>query len=429
MYPFGIELLEDSDAQAENAERPAVAGAAALGKPLSLPGCSPLDISIRRCRVFAPSHSPHKLPRSLFQCAGRPWPASDRPMTEWSCGRIGRRAMGALSRMIPVPFHGSILSADRRCALRQIARWPVSILIAWLTLGAAAFAEGRGPLPPTGTDAAITPVPQPPQADPLKLALGERLFNDRRLSHDNRVACSSCHDVRTNGAEGSQRITARAGLPMPFTAPSVFNAALNFRLNWEGNVRTLEDQVRSALENPADMATSVDEVMRTLDADPGIVRQFDAAYGRPPDSSGLLDAIATYERSLLTPDSRFDRWLRGETTALSPEEQQGYALFRSLGCISCHQGVNIGGNLYERQGVFHPLASGPKILRVPSLRNVAVLAPYFSDGSARTLQDAIRRMARAQLDQTVTDKQIDTIVAFLKTLTGTYHGSLLRAPP
>jgi len=263
----------------------------------------------------------------------------------------------------------------------------------------------------------------------LKLALGERLFNDRRLSHDDKVACSSCHDVRTNGADARHRIMAHDGSPMPFTVLSVFNAALNFRLNWEGNVRTLEDQARSALENSGSMATNVDEVRRKLDADPGLVRQFEAAYGRPPDSSDVLDAIATYEQSLLTPDSRFDLWLRGEKTALSPEEQQGYALFRSLGCISCHQGVNIGGNLYERQGVFHRLASGPKILRVPSLRNVAVLAPYFSDGSAPTLQKAVRRMARAQLDRTITDKQIDTIVAFLNTLTGTFHGSMLRAPP
>jgi cytochrome c peroxidase len=338
--------------------------------------------------------------------------------------------MGALSRIRPVPFRdGSARSADRRYVLRQIPGWPASALIVWLTLGAAACAAGPDAPPPTGTDAAITPVPQPPPANPLKVALGERLFNDRRLSHDDKLACSSCHDVRTNGADASHRITAHAGSPMAFTVLSVFNAALNLRLNWEGNVRTLEGQTDSSLENRAAMGSSVDEVLHKLDADPGIVQQFDAAYGRPPDRSGLLDAIATYERSLLTPDSRFDRWLRGETTALSPEEQHGYALFQSLGCISCHQGVNIGGNLYERQGVFHPLASGPKILRVPSLRNVAVLAPYFSDGSAPTLHDAVRRMARAQLDQTITDKQIDTIVAFLKTLTGTFHGTLLRAPP
>ena len=296
-------------------------------------------------------------------------------------------------------------------------------------LGGVAPAADPGALPPTGTDTAITPVPQPPPADPLKLALGERLFNDRRLSHDDKLACSSCHDVHTNGADASHRIAAHDGSHMAFTVLSVFNATLNFRLNWEGNIRTLESQARSSLENAANMASSVDEVRHKLDADPAIVRQFEAAYGRPPDPSSLLDAIATYEASLLTPDSRFDRWLRGERTALSPEEQHGYVLFQSFGCMSCHQGVNIGGNLYERQGIFHRLASGPKILRVPSLRNVAVLAPYFSDGSAPTLQDAVRRMARAQLDQTITNEQIDTIVAFLKTLTGTFHGVLLRTPP
>jgi cytochrome c peroxidase len=311
--------------------------------------------------------------------------------------------------------------------IRRQAAWLVIILL--MTLGPAAPAASPGALPPSEPDAAITPVPQPPPADPLKLALGERLFNDPRLSHDDKLACSSCHDVHTNGADGSHRITAHDGSHMPLAGLTVFNAALSFRLNWQGNFRMLEGQARSSLENPANMATSVNEVLHKLDADPGVVRQFGAAYGRPPDERSLLDAIATYERSLLTPDSRFDRWLRGDNSALSPEEQQGYGLFQSLGCISCHQGVNVGGNLYERQGIFHRLASGPTIVRVPSLRNIAVLAPYFSDGSAPTLHDAVRRMARAQLDRTLTDEQIDTIVAFLKTLTGKFHGVLLRAPP
>jgi mono/diheme cytochrome c family protein len=147
---------------------------------------------------------------------------------------------------------------------------------------------------------------------------------------------------------------------------------------------------------------------------------------RPPDMSSLLDAIAIYERSLLTPDSRFDHWLTGDKTALAPEEQQGYALFQSLGCISCHQGVNIGGNLFERRGIFHPLASGPAILRVPSLRNVAVMAPTVV---RMTLQEAVRRMAWAQLDQKLDDRQIEQIVAFLKTLTGNFQGVPVRTPP
>lgn len=325
--------------------------------------------------------------------------------------------------------NGSTRPANRDCALKRIPRWPARVLVVWLTLGHVAPVAGGDSLPPAGKDPAITPLPQPPPADPLKLALGERLFNDRRLSHDGNLACSSCHDIHTNGADSRHRVTARDGSPVPFTVLSVFNAALNFRLNWQGNSRTLEDQAQSSLDSPANIGTTVAEVVHRLDADPRTVQRFRAAYGRPPDRPGLLDAIATYERSLLTPGSRFDLWLRGDKTALSPEEQQGYALFQSLGCISCHQGENIGGNLFERQGIFHHLASGPAILRVPSLRNVALLAPYFSDGSAATLHDAVRRMARSQLDQTLTDRQIDRIVAFLQTLTGRFHGVLLQVPP
>jgi cytochrome c peroxidase len=215
---------------------------------------------------------------------------------------------------------------------------------------------------------------------------------------------------------------------MTFNIPTVFNAALSFRLNWEGNFRTLEDQTESSLENAANLATNADEVLKKLDADPEVVRQFTQAYGRPPDRTSLLDAIATYERSLLTPGSRFDRWLSGDFVALSPEEQEGYQLFKSLGCVSCHQGVNIGGNLFERQGIFHPLASPPpEIVRVPSLRNVATTPPYFHDGSAPTLEEAVRRMGNAQLDQTLSDEQIKAIVAFLDTLTGTYRGAPVTA--
>jgi cytochrome c peroxidase len=144
----------------------------------------------------------------------------------------------------------------------------------------------------------------------------------------------------------------------------------------------------------------------------------------------LLDALATYERSLVTPDSRFDQFLKGETAALTPEEHRGYQLFQSLGCVSCHQGVNVGGNLFERHGIFHKLAAPePELLRVPSLRNVATLAPYFQDGSSPTLDDAVRKMANAQLDQSLPADQIAAIVSFLRTLTGKFHGVMVKAPP
>src|SRR5215469_4195907 len=270
----------------------------------------------------------------------------------------------------------------------------------------------------------ITPVPAPPVADPLKLALGERLFADPRLSRDGSRTCLSCHDLNTNGADGKRHGKAFDGSDLPFNTTTVFNAALSFRFGWEGGFRTLEAQAEALLENSGPIGTTVAEIVGKLSADPKMTRQFGEAYGHGPDRASLVDALATYERSLLTPGSRFDQWLDGDVAALSIEEQNGYQLFKSLGCVSCHQGVNVGGNLFQRHGIFHPLASPkPEILRVPSLRNVAITPPYFHDGSAPTLHEAVRRMAAAQLDQTLSDQQIEAIVAFLQTLTGTYRGA------
>jgi cytochrome c peroxidase len=312
-------------------------------------------------------------------------------------------------------------------AVSRARRRPLWICLALLLVLASAAAAQAPDSESSGAKSLadqepITPIPPPPEADPRKLALGERLFGDHRLSADGKLACSSCHDLRTNGASGGQTV-AHDGSKSPFDTLTVFNAALNFRLNWEGNFRDLGAHTESSLENPVNMRTSVDEVLRKLNADPQMVQQFRAAYGRAPDRTSFLDALATFERSLLTPGSRFDRWLGGEASALSPQELDGYQLFKSFGCSSCHQGVNVGGNLFERQGVFRRLVPGkPEIVRVPSLRNVATTAPYFHDGSAPTLEEGVRKMAAAQLDRTLTDQQVDSLVAFLKTLTGTYRG-------
>ena len=312
-------------------------------------------------------------------------------------------------------------------ALRAQGRllWICLGLLLLASASAAQVSDNRTPDAKSwGDQEPITPIPPPPAADPRKLALGERLFGDPRLSVDGKLACSSCHDLRTNGAGRGQTMTAHDGWKAPFDTLTVFNAALSFRLNWEGNFRTLEAQAESSLENPANMRTSVDEVVGKLNADPEMVRQFRAAYGRAPDRSGFLDALVTFEESLLTPGSRFDRWLSGDASALSTEELDGYQLFKSLGCSSCHQGANVGGNLFERQGIFRPLVQAkPEIVRVPSLRNVATTAPYFHDGSTPTLEEAVRKMAAAQLDRTLSAAQIDAIVAFLRTLTGTYRGA------
>ena len=217
------------------------------------------------------------------------------------------------------------------------------------------------------------------------------------------------------------------GQPLALNTLTIFNAALSFRLNWAGNFRSLEQQAAHVLRSPTIMASSAEQAARKLRTDPEVAGQFRDAYGREPDAPALLDAIATYERSLVTPDSRFDRWLAGEIDAITPEEFAGFQLFKAFGCVSCHQGVNVGGNLFQRHGVFYPIGSPePALVRVPSLRNVAATPPYFHDGSAPTLSDAVRTMGIAQLDRVLTDQQIATIVAFLNTLTGTYQGQAIR---
>jgi cytochrome c peroxidase len=301
------------------------------------------------------------------------------------------------------------------------------LLLALVCLNAASPVAAQSPTLQARADREpITPIPVTPAQDPQRVLLGESLFGDRRLSHDNTHSCSSCHDIGTNGATANARDTPE-GQPTALNTPTVFNAGLNFRLNWEGSYRSLEEGAEHSLSNPAIMASSADEVVSKLRADPETVQQFRDAYGREPDVAAVLDAIATYERSLVTPGSRFDRWLAGEADAITPEELSGYQVFKSLGCITCHQGVNVGGNLFQRHGVFHPLGSPePVLLRVPSLRNVATTPPYFHDGSASTLPEAVKAMGIAQLDRVLTDQQIAAIVAFLNTLTGTYRGQEVR---
>jgi cytochrome c peroxidase len=270
----------------------------------------------------------------------------------------------------------------------------------------------------------ITPVPGPPPIDPRKIKLGERLFGDHRLSRDNSRSCLSCHDVSTNGASTKRQDAGQ------FNTLTVFNATLSFSFGWEGKISTIESDVRAVLENPAIMGIRVPELVEKLRSDSEMRREFLAVYDSGPDAQNIPDAIASFVRTLVTPDSRFDRWLKGDANALSADELDGYRLFKSLGCVSCHQGVNIGGNLLERHGIFHPLGSPkPEILRVPSLRNVATTPPYFHDGSAQTLEEAVRKMGLAQLNSTLTAGQVKSIVAYLQTLTGSYRDAPVGAPP
>jgi cytochrome c peroxidase len=301
-------------------------------------------------------------------------------------------------------------------------------------IAAGVFAEPGGGEP-------VTPI-QPPEHDNVaKVELGRKLFGDPRLSHGNAVACSACHGLQSGGEDGRTRSIGTDGQPLDFNTPTIFNASGNARLNWEGNFRTLEGQNESVLLNVRIMNTTWDELLAKLRNDADYLKSFRAIYGSGPARATVLDALATFERSLVTPNSRFDRRLRGEPGAISPDEERGYGLFKSYGCVACHQGANFGGNLLQPFGIFDDpfkpsrdsragqdriAATGAEgdgqLYRVPSLRNVAVTAPYFHNGYASSLAEAVEIMGRSQLGRELSQEDVELIVKFLNTLTGEYEG-------
>jgi cytochrome c peroxidase len=306
----------------------------------------------------------------------------------------------------------------------------------------------RSPFSPAAAPAdgerALAPLPQSVALDSAKVALGKRLWSDPRLSGDGRVACSHCHVFARGGADGIGHVQLPGRTHVPVNVPSVFNAAFDFRFGWSGRFADIGAILDVAIESPAVMASSWHMAADTLLRDASLLQAFSALYADALAPNNLREVLALYVLSLITPNARFDRHLRGEL-ALSADEEAGYALFRDYGCISCHQGINVGGNLLARFGVVadyfaqrgdptpadQGLFSATQreedrfVFRVPSLRNVALTAPYFHDASAATLDDAIRTMARFQLGRSLSAQQTDQIAAFLRTLSGELDGVAL----
>ena len=318
--------------------------------------------------------------------------------------------------------------------------WSVAAGFAVLVFGAAL---GQG-IDPTREEP-ITPVEPDRGLDPAKVALGKVLFSDVRLSGGDVRSCASCHEFNRGGADGLAHSKGANGQLEPFNTPTVFNLAGDFRLNWRGNFRSLEVHNEAVLLEPRLMNARWPDLLSKLNQDSGIRSAFESAYGDGPSRESVLDALATFQRSLSTPDSRFDRYLRGDDTAITADEERGYELFKAYGCVACHQGRNVGGNLFQKFGIFSDPFSGRsdddvadqgrfavtgreadrRVFRVPSLRNVAVTAPYFHDGSADTLDAAVAIMAQAQLGRTMPQEDHYLIIEFLGTLTGEYQGEPL----
>jgi cytochrome c peroxidase len=346
------------------------------------------------------------------------------------------------------------LNGERRLA-RRAGRRQRSVAL----FGAAAVCwavGGAAQAPALATDAQqaqnqqvaepISPVPLELALDPKRVALGERLFYDARLSGDNTRSCAACHPLDKGAMDGRARATATDGQARLRNTPTLFNVGLNTSFNWDGATNTLEAHADKLLANPEVMNATWPALLARLRADADYRAAFATAYSDGMTQANVLNAIADFERSLITPNARFDRFLRGETTALTAEEKQGYELFKSYGCIACHQGVNVGGNLFQKFGVFknpdaeqgHTGEPDPGryavtkvdrdrgVFRVPSLRNVALSAPYFHDGRMPALAGAVDTMARVQLGRSLSGQEVGAIVRFLHTLTGEFRG---QRPP
>jgi cytochrome c peroxidase len=319
-----------------------------------------------------------------------------------------------------------------------------------LVLFAAVLCAGAAAMSAMGRDInprePLAPLQMPGQLNPDKVALGEALFSDPILSSKNQLACTSCHDLTAGGTINAPRTIGYMGRVHRFNAPTIFNVGNNYRLGWRGDFTSLEAQNEKVLLDENLMAATWPTLLKRLRESDIYAAKFERAYGQAPDRETLLDALATFQRSLSTPNSLFDRYLGGQTSALSGREVEGYRLFKDYGCASCHQGSNIGGNMFQKFGIFTTQHHGDNdgdlgrftltgqdrdigVFRVPSLRNVAVTAPYFHDGRTGSLRDAVSLMARSQLGRTLTNDEINALVAFLETLTGEYHGKRLKAAP
>ncbi|MBQ5749929.1 MAG: heme-binding domain-containing protein [Bacteroidaceae bacterium] len=293
----------------------------------------------------------------------------------------------------------------------------------------------------------IRPIPLTHNADARKAELGRILYHDVRLSVDNTVSCASCHGLNTAGVDNKQYSEGVQGQLGGVNAPTVYNAVYNFVQFWDGRAATLADQAAGPPLNPIEMAsTSFDEIIAKLAADKELTRAFAEVYPEGWSQATITDAIEQFEMTLITPNSRFDQYLRGNEDAITDAEEDGYELFKKYNCATCHVGVNLGGESYELMGMYKPyfVDRGWELtvedngrfketqderdrhrFKVPSLRNVALTWPYYHDGSQTSLKEAVCKMGTYQSGVELTDPEEDLIVAFLNTLTGEYEGKTL----
>ncbi len=286
----------------------------------------------------------------------------------------------------------------------------------------------------TVRDEPIQPIEAAQVSDPGKVELGKKLWFEPRLSMSGIISCNSCHNLSMGGTDNLKTSIGHGWKAGPVNSPTVFNSSLAIAQFWDGRAADLKEQAGGPIQAGVEMNMPHTLAVGILQSIPGYVAEFKAVYGKDKiDIDMITDSIAEFEKTLVTPNARFDKWLKGDDKALTEKELAGYTLFKESGCVACHNGPAAGGTSFQRMGVVEPYKSSSPAegrsavtgadadrfnFKVPTLRNVELSYPYFHDGEAKTLEEAVDIMGRLQLGRTYSKDEIGSIVAFLKTLTG-----------
>ncbi|SEG30871.1 cytochrome-c peroxidase [Marinobacterium lutimaris] len=280
----------------------------------------------------------------------------------------------------------------------------------------------------------IQPIEPVKEVNVALAELGKKLYFDPRLSKSGFISCNSCHNLSMGGTDNLKTSIGHNWQQGPINSPTVLNSSLNLAQFWDGRAADLKEQAGGPIANPGEMAFTHTLAVDLLKSIPGYVHEFRLTFGNDEiNIDQVTDAIAEFEKTLVTPDSPFDQWLLGDEDALTADELAGYKLFKDSGCVACHNGEAVGGSSFQKMGVVEPYQTNNEVegrvavtgvdadrfmFKVPTLRNVELTYPYFHDGEAQTLTEAVDIMGRLQLGRQFTDGENAQIVAFLKSLTG-----------
>ena len=289
-------------------------------------------------------------------------------------------------------------------------------------------------VPAFAADEPISPIEPAKITNPGLVELGKKLYFDPRLSKSGFISCNSCHNLSMGGTDNLKTSIGHNWQQGPINSPTVLNSSLNVAQFWDGRAMSLQEQAGGPIANPGEMGSTHALAVDVLRSIPEYVQEFKAVFGETKISiDEVTKAIAAFEETLVTPNSRFDKWLKGDKKALTTAEVEGYELFKDSGCTACHNGSAVGGNTFQKMGVVEPYKTNNPAegriavtkeeadrfnFKVPTLRNVALTYPYFHDGEAATLAEAVDVMGRIQLGKKFSTDENAKIVAFLKTLTG-----------